>query len=131
MTLEVTPETTADVLEEAADILETLGWCQGASRLPTGERCLTGAIDEAIQRFHRGRISHAVPAVYAICRRMGYLRSSGEARAEKLIMWNDANDRTQAEVVDELKLTAKDVRNGDLPVPVLLVDPMVWAFPLQ
>lgn len=108
--------TKADVLETAADILDVPGgWCQGTLftyadpiRSPWQSQvvsaCLVGGIKLALMKLtgrEDDKFFHG--AVYkAVIDQLGTDHVAG---------WNDHYDRTQGEVVDLLRRTAKDLRN--------------------
>jgi hypothetical protein len=89
----------AKVLEDAADVLLTRGWTQGAYHRPTGEVCLSTAL----------RIFD--------CSQDGTIRVNARAALSQylggasLTDWNDDPERTEGEVRDALLHTAKDLRN--------------------
>lgn len=99
---EVTPDSVAQVLEDAADHIEQKGWCQGEYEADGGAVCAVGALDYATGVSARGWLFG--PAHRVFQRRLGL----------HIENWNDAPERTAHEVIDELKLAAKDIRNGEI-----------------
>lgn len=107
---EVTREATeADVLERAADLIEETGWCQFSYRgsgsldiIPkrrfelAEEYCVTGAIFQAAYDAGTG----AIPARDVLSDFLGQGATS----------WNDAPERTKAEVVAKLREAAARAR---------------------
>lgn len=100
----------ADILERAADLIEPEGaWTQGAFAVSaTGERlneqapeavcwCVAGAISRAAGSFYSGGASAARDHLRAIIQ-------------DTLPHWNDAPERTQAEVVSKLREAAAKAR---------------------
>lgn len=97
----------SQVLEEAAEVLETSGWCQGIFQNIRGEHCMAGAIGKVV--LEDDQISHAtmlnwrfIPAVIAL---------EKELPGIYIPNWNDATGRTKEEVVDKLMDVAKKLRN--------------------
>lgn len=98
--------TPADLLDLAADVIETRGWCQRAWEDPEGKVCLLGAINVADQLIHNGRLSSVgEEATTAVRRHLNGFT----------LIWNDWPGRTEFEVIDALRLTAKDLRNEAKP----------------
>jgi hypothetical protein len=90
-------KTTADVLDDAADLLERQGWCQVYMEDSDGRHCVVGALSAAAAVAH-SRVAHA-GAENAIWARVGMPTA-----------WNDAPERTEQEVLDLLRSVAKDQR---------------------
>jgi hypothetical protein len=116
----------ADILEKAADLIQTVGHCKGSfSRWAAGDvasgptvvaYCALGAIDAAGQndayilstpiRVRSRRHNEAIDALGV------ELAGSIPFRGENVIaVWNDNEDRTPEEVIDLMKHVAKDLRN--------------------
>lgn len=103
------------VLEDAADLIETVGLAQGMwfatfEGQETGY-CAVGAIRKAlgqddlyVQGYGEMRV------VGALRSRLKLIDASTIGRGQ-LINWSDAPERTAAEVADTFKLAAKDLRN--------------------
>lgn len=101
----------ADILDKAADLIEPEGaWTQGAfARTADGESCSSGSSD---------------PRAVCWCVGGAINRASGQERPtdahnvfQRLIPcgefeWNDAPERTQAEVVAKLREAARLAREG-------------------
>lgn len=106
-------EKLAELYDEAADYLAVHGWCQERAFL--GDKaCLIGATEKAGEKLFGGKdlfydsIRLGIilePFVYisSITIREYHMQSSA---------WNDQPGRTQAEVEDIFRNTAKDLRNG-------------------
>jgi len=105
------PLTIAEVLTRAADLIEPEGaWLQGEMaedadgfEVSAGEPtavcwCIAGAIR---------RVSSANPGLYGLARNL-LLDHIGES----LVTWNDAPERTQAEVVAALRAAAEKARRS-------------------
>ena len=89
----------SQVLNRAADLIETEGWCQGKLTNPKRKHtqyCVMGAIGQACDDLE---LKSRLPSRRAI---KDYLA------IESLVCWNDAPDRTQAEVVAALRAAAKE-----------------------
>ena len=97
--------TVPDVLDLAADIIFADGWGQGRSVGPGGEKCLVGGIGAACHRLHAQRLYN--PSIDAVTAALGF----EPRQQEKAIYWNDSKKRTQDDVEDLLRNTAKDLRN--------------------
>jgi hypothetical protein len=127
----------ADVLEQAADLIETVGWAQGReikSQPPTpnsgrplilrrdglGDQvslevvgyCARGAIRAAAGRslVIRAQITLASWLV-----RNNLLGFRHDSNPSSIPYWNDRSGRTAAEVIDAMKSCAKDLRNEAVP----------------
>lgn len=105
-------EARAILLEKAAEVLETDGWCQRVKHAPDGSHCLMGAIEEA-------RIKGA-PQVYGfydtLCRLAEFgqeIPESGPTTPISLVMWNDAPGRTKDEVISLLRRSAAELRGTE------------------
>ena len=114
----------AEVLEQAADLIETVGHAKGMSRsfdsdgfTATGF-CITGALGQ-VGRYRAISIEsgimellHAKLVAQGSLTRIIY--SWCDSR-NSVIEWNDDDRTTKAEVIDLLKNTAKDIRNEGIP----------------
>lgn len=94
------------VLLDAAKLVER-GWCQGVHKkhTPKGARyCLSGAINEAVDELE-------TPPFQARCELRDRARKAVTAAigARTLFHWNDALERTQAEVVAALRGAAESI----------------------
>lgn len=94
----------AEILEQAADLIENTGHCKGKMwefRSPNYVTpvayCMRGAINTA-------GWSNGLDAVHAVNQFLGKEIGS-------IAIWNDAPERTAAEVIDMLRRCAKNVRN--------------------
>lgn len=86
--------TAREVLLKAADHIERYGWQQGGAGSPHGPCCALGAIAA-------GPIVHGVSAPAAIAEAEDMLRDWIKRQA--VSAWNDAPDRTAAEVIAALR----------------------------
>ncbi len=95
----------ADVLNRAADHIEGYGWTKGTFEDGDGHVCLIGALDKATDIVH-------VPT-WVMFEAAEALRD--EIGDTSLIRWNDAEERTEAEVLALLRKVAEDsnVRDTD------------------
>jgi hypothetical protein len=102
-----------EIFEKAAEILEQKGWCQEEYEDLTGRLCFVGALRWAMfgtaglpslglsnQEWepHRLVLVHAEAVL-----------------GEDPTGWNDVPWRTAAEVIDTMKVIAKDLRNKAQP----------------
>lgn len=91
-----------EVLLRAADILEQRGWCQYEQESPDGRLCLYGAIFTA-------RHGSAMPEQER-SNDDGWNRDAhtlGFPSAGAAVSWNNAEDRTAAEVIARLRSAAE------------------------
>jgi hypothetical protein len=98
-----THEEVADILDRAHDELLQRGWNQGDYEAEDGRVCLLGALAHATdipahQLFHSG--NGACYAAFALAARLPCIIPD----------WNDAAERTEDEVFDLLRNTAKAER---------------------
>lgn len=104
----VTPDSVAQVLEDAADYIEVKGHHKGDYvNGSTGAVCAMGAIYRTTKYETREAMWVQGSAVKALMGRIPF---------PSIPRWNDAPERTAHEVIDELKLTAKDIRNGEIEI---------------
>lgn len=114
------PTDPADILEAAADLLETKGWTKGAyhrdmyneSDDDDGQHAASYCAAGAIRRvtgcydFTRARresfVNRATDIEKMLAREVGELTLPG---------WNDKPERKRDEVIDLMKEVAKDLRN--------------------
>jgi hypothetical protein len=117
--------TPAEVLEKAADLLETIGWVQGdeivygssdpdAGPVITG-MCARGAcrIAAGAKNFYDTWTSAEQYEAFRDARRALEAGLGGEWRC--IPVWNDEPGRTAEEVIDKMKQVAKDLRNEEAP----------------
>ena len=112
-------ESVAELLDEAAEDLETNGWCRKAMHDAQGRSCVMGAITRVgMARAQKRAIESslvplgwAAPAINSVAMFLG----KGK-RPEHIATWNDKKGRTTDEAIDLLKGTAKALRNGELKV---------------
>lgn len=107
--------TPADILDEAARVLDEDGWTQGVYHDDdTGERCAVGALISAC-----GGLDWLTPnpiidetvvdGTVALTELARYIGLPSTADIED---WNDEPGRQQHEVIDALRHTAKHLRGG-------------------
>lgn len=113
----------AEILERAADLIETGGHCKGYlwELDEDGQSvayCLAGGVytamgigtDDAF--WTANSTPREVNRIDRIFRRISTVKWGNPLRdPQDLISWNNADERTGAEVVDLLKETAKELRN--------------------
>lgn len=88
-----------DILNAAADVIETRGWCQSSYRV--GRRVCASRAIMVVLKMPLNKIviyDRAEKAAAALCRHI---------RKRKLWEWNDAPKRTQQEVVAAFRAAAK------------------------
>ncbi len=100
-----TPDQVADLLDDAADLLERDGWAQGWLRDPDGRLCAAGAMMAADVAGSENCRSPLVQAGLSAAS-----DTIGGGLSFTLPMWNDASDRTEQQVLDLLRTTAKRQR---------------------
>lgn len=108
----------AEILEAAADLLQTTDHCKGSYKQYDASvgrisYCALGAIQEV-----RGKVSVIQLSVDPSLLDTGtfaahYLEmAANEAGYVSVPMWNDAPETTADEVIDTMKHVAKELRNG-------------------
>jgi hypothetical protein len=85
------------ILNDAAQYLETHGWCQGAMKYKDSV-CLFGAIDAVSNCFTKDDSAIAYEINYRLRKIIG-VRPTPH--------WNDAPERTKQEVIDMLRKAAQ------------------------
>lgn len=88
----------ADVLDQAADILERDGWTQGEWGFTGQPHCIDGGLIAAANTD--ADYSGALEAIAV------------HLRTTHLLAWNDADGRTADEVLAALRDTAADLRHA-------------------
>ncbi len=88
------------VLLHAADLIDRTGWCQHAECDDNGRVCAA----EALMRV--AYATHDVAATYSFAMsRLSYFVTCGQ-HSLAVIEWNDAKDRTAAEVTSTMRACA-------------------------
>lgn len=115
----------ADILDAAADLIETDGWIQGKGEY-RGRRCLINAIGEAARRIVGDidaypmslRIDLMNSTYAAVHDELGLtaqpkFRALGAEvyAAPDLVAWNDHDGRRAYDVIETLRQSAKNLRN--------------------
>lgn len=116
-------EKIAEVVEKAADLIETNGLAKGRYFALDGGMCTMGALQYACGvDLHSNLVIY--PKGSRLRNRQDLYMSAKDAVAQMLPIstefgtieaisnWNDDGDRSQEEVVDTLKHIAKDLRNS-------------------
>lgn len=87
----------ADILDQAADLIETKGWARGAMRTPDGRLCAAAAIAEVSGK------SNASPrrAVEAVKEEVG----------RYIVVWNDSR-RSPRTVIATMRRAARKLRES-------------------
>lgn len=105
-------ERNADVLDAAADYIERHGWCHRDAVGPDGNVCaLTALIMVAPRRADGSAVSVGAP-FRALTVAAG-LPTSGD-----IVGWNDADGRTEQQVLDVFRKAAKQERQRAAGVEV-------------
>lgn len=110
----------ADLLEDAAALLEQYGWCQQELVSLDGRRCLVGSIRHATFNWAKQNAAYDPEDTANVWDLEENLRNlvrnripitfpSNDQYTE--VIWNDSEGRTADEVIDLLKHIAKDLRN--------------------
>jgi hypothetical protein len=118
----VSEASVSEVLNLAADVLEARGWLQGGDidvnpwgyqEAATAPLCVEGAIhaalvalvpDDVVRKHSYTRVVNVCPAGAAVREYLGM--GPYGADTKPLYRWNDADNRTMAEVVEVLRATA-------------------------
>jgi hypothetical protein len=96
----------ADVLDDAADLLERNGWAPG---IGDGGHCALGALYHVAGPSHRRENQLAVDALVA---------ALGLERGYAVAVWNDDPGRTKQQVLDAFRAAAKQERmRPETPAP--------------
>lgn len=119
-------EEVAELLETAADLIESVGHVKGlyeareagALLLGKGGRkvvgyCAVGAICAAYNPVERHFDAHRVRAgINALHHTVFETGPQTQTGLGNIALWNDTPGRTPGQVIDALKLAAKDLRNA-------------------
>jgi hypothetical protein len=109
----------ADILEQAAGLIRDVGWCQGRAvrYAPDGTNkidgyCAIGAIQHVALSGVRSDLQQA--ASDAAFHAQDHLKRCLGLNLNLMSIpgWNDADGRTQEEVVEAMLHAAKELRNG-------------------
>lgn len=107
--------TPADVLEQAADLIENVGWVQGTDMMVNAFReptrfCAVGACAHVIRHGTSNSVVNQSALYMASTKALSVtLGGSGTASVAR---WNDAPEQTREGVVEGLRQAAKDLRNA-------------------
>ena len=97
----------ADILEKAADLLETEGWCQGKMVKSNGDgttsRCAIGAIYQAANQLEWFGLAHNTICIVQ------------DSVSGALAQFNDKEAKDVSDVTDVFLRVAKDLRNRVQP----------------
>lgn len=104
---------TSQMFEDAVEHIRAHGWCQRSDvDLTTGAVCARGAL--ALERLGEGLPQYDEARFVAVtARRKEVLELMGinPVVHRNLMAWNDAEGRTEEEVIDALTLAAKKLRD--------------------
>lgn len=99
---------TAKVLDDAATLIETKGWCRGSYQ--DGDRhCTVGALAAGVSSSDRAAFFVAYRSVLT-----EIIEITGQSNIS-ISLWNDSQ-RDRRKVVRTLRRTARKVRRGEIPV---------------
>lgn len=98
----------ADALEQGAELIAQRGLAKGVYEDLDGRLCFLGALREALVMDVPHRVSWEMQGTTAYVDAHGAAAKYLGTAASK---WNDEPGRTAEEVVDVMKLVAKDLRN--------------------
>jgi hypothetical protein len=101
------PDAAADLIDDAADHLETYGWLQGALGQPCRPSCASGALTWASD--NDDHYHHLATAHDALADRIQ--ADLGDENFYGLSRWNDSVGRTRQQVLDTFRAAAKDLRS--------------------
>lgn len=115
---------TAQVLEEAADLLLINGRCTVVGRTITEEYCVLGAIAKvqgvSFEGGEQDIYNDEDPAIIALASHVAPQVDAAEYRPSLPMTptayvwcWNDLLDHDDFEIIDTLRIVAKDLRNGE------------------
>lgn len=109
------------LLERGIEIIERDGWRKGPLRPSEGSAppaCMITSVSRAADELGLGRFWEDA-ALDGLGDHLGLRRISNRwpehALCVAIVHYNDAAERTEAEVLDAMRHTAKEIRNGDLP----------------
>lgn len=113
------PEEIADVLEKAADVIQTVGWCQHADvkrnndKIPVGY-CAIGAIENIVPSYQdSGTVNRLYLAVVdALNTHVTGKQRKTLSYGFGVVRWNDTEGRKADEVIEAMLHTAKELRNN-------------------
>ncbi len=93
------------VLSEAADLIERDGWCQETYEDYRGRRCMDGALIAVMGDTHV-KLNDVEAALSAHLPQVTSIHVAAPHAWAPVIAWNDAEGRTQEEVVAKLREVA-------------------------
>lgn len=102
----------ADLLDDAADLIEVNGWTRGRMEDDEGRYCARGALTTASRR-RSGEWRGLATYQTAIDGLRDIILEQGQTLAfdGSIVLWNDAGARTEQEVLDTLRKAAKELRS--------------------
>ena len=97
----------ADLLNRAANLIETRGHTKYELVSRSGAMCFMGALNEAMgsRHIHKG----FEDAALATCKLLGISKGDGFRDIDVVINWNNAPERTGQEVIDVMRQTAHNL----------------------
>ena len=102
--LESTIPIEAEILERAADIMETEGWTRGNFAV-FGNRCAVGAIGAAVRRMPGVGNAERERAEEVLAKRVRPEFGYNDPK-NTIISWNDSGERSKGEVVRKFREVA-------------------------
>lgn len=94
--------TPADVLEQAADLLERDGWCRGTFTNYQGHHCVRGAIRQIGVQLNDYVLANATQDILA--------EDLGLSHGGALVIWNDSGVTRRSQVTSRMRKVAKKLR---------------------
>lgn len=106
----------SEILDKAADYIDTHGWNQGDYENEDGGVCLAGAVWKVMLpnsrpfKYHSYDEYHSDTAVNVLRKVDQHITKVNRAEWPSVPEFNDAPERTQGEVTDLLRTVAKELR---------------------
>ncbi len=89
------------VLRDAADLIDRIGWCQHTLRDRNGRVCAAEALMRVAYATHDPAATYAVAMI-----RLSDFVASGEQFPQAVLDWNDAEERTAGDVTGTMRACA-------------------------
>lgn len=130
--MEFSYEQKAEYLEQAADLLDTQGWCQGTFAVDSdgvmapnlikppddAKFCILGALRHVTgfwgtyqNGMYKSPEASSRDGTYEIENELMVALRAAKFSSSEIAVWNDAEERTHGDVTDLLRGVAKDLRN--------------------
>jgi hypothetical protein len=93
-------KTTPQILDKAASIIQTNGWCQNTFKDSDGKYCIIGAMIEASESDRDYFFNNHYSEIFSkLCKAEPLIGAS-------IAAWNDSEDQTKENVISILKKAA-------------------------